>query len=451
MFTANLGVPYVVAAQSQPEVTVNGAFDDFDGALGSKLAHTMTDADYTLNLSAIPNEALAYYAYDFTASVPLTADRNIVIPTNKKTYAVWNNTTAAKNLIVKTSGGTGVTVSYSATAAYTLIYCDGTNVVPVGSSTGGGSSITLKTNGTTNSDQTKLDIQQGTNITVSNFLGVTTINASGATISWQGAYNAGTTYALNDGVSYSGSSYISLISSNTGNQPDTHPADWGLIAQKGAAGGGGPFTGLSDVPVSYTGQAGKVVTVKGTEDGLQFSTAGGGGGVPSGSPVHDFYFNDAPAVGVGPLGTGYTIVMKISGRSLKCLPTSWKVRIMRGTGSHFGAIVILRTLLDSLAVVDSTPVSFSGSLTPTLTGFSVSDAIALPMDVNHDYYVYGYNDSGDSSFWGYKTAGTPGQSTGPQYIGAYLSDHSDSTGVTTIATGSWASGFGCPWDLSITA
>jgi hypothetical protein len=125
--TANLGVPYVVAAQSQPEVTVNGAFDDFDGALGSQLATTMTDANYTLNLSAVPNEALAYLTYVFTGT--LTADRNIIVPANKKLYAVWNHATAGKNLIVKTSGGTGVTIAYSATAQYTMVYCDGTNVV----------------------------------------------------------------------------------------------------------------------------------------------------------------------------------------------------------------------------------------------------------------------------------------------------------------------------------
>lgn len=53
------------------------------------------------------------------------------------------------------------------------------------------------------------------------------------------------------------------------------------------AGGGTPFGGafldLSDVdPTSYSGQAGKVVTVNATPDGLEFKTPGavGGGGVP---------------------------------------------------------------------------------------------------------------------------------------------------------------------------
>lgn len=41
------------------------------------------------------------------------------------------------------------------------------------------------------------------------------------------------------------------------------------------------FTGLTDVPDSYTGQSGKVVAVKGTEDGVEFISAGGVGTVTS--------------------------------------------------------------------------------------------------------------------------------------------------------------------------
>ena len=40
------------------------------------------------------------------------------------------------------------------------------------------------------------------------------------------AYNAGTTYAINDTVSFNGSFYISLQNSNTGNAPDASPAFW---------------------------------------------------------------------------------------------------------------------------------------------------------------------------------------------------------------------------------
>ena len=76
--TANLDAPYISEAQSQPEVPANSAFDTFDGALGSLLAHTMSDADYTLNTGASPDEVTEYLAYQFTGA--LTAPRNISIP-----------------------------------------------------------------------------------------------------------------------------------------------------------------------------------------------------------------------------------------------------------------------------------------------------------------------------------------------------------------------------------
>lgn len=40
--------------------------------------------------------------------------------------------------------------------------------------------------------------------------------------------------------------------------------------------GASEFTGLTDTPSSYTGEGGQAVIVKGTEDGLEFGTAGGG-------------------------------------------------------------------------------------------------------------------------------------------------------------------------------
>src|SRR5262249_41102479 len=48
-------------------------------------------------------------------------------------------------------------------------------------------------------------------------------------LTWQQAWSAGTTYGMGDAVSFNGSSYISLVNGNTGNQPDTSPADWSLL------------------------------------------------------------------------------------------------------------------------------------------------------------------------------------------------------------------------------
>src|SRR5437762_4791977 len=61
-----------------------------------------------------------------------------------------------------------------------------------------------------------------------------TLAAGGFT--WQGAWSNGTTYAVNDVVSFNGSSYVSVTASNLAHQPDISPANWNLVAQAGAAG-----------------------------------------------------------------------------------------------------------------------------------------------------------------------------------------------------------------------
>ena len=82
--------------------------------------------------------------------------------------------------------------------------------------------------------------------------------ATGATgavgLTWQGVWSNSTTYALRDGVQYSGSSYISLIGSNTGHQPDISPSDWSLVASIGSTGATGA-TGAQG-PTGATGATG---------------------------------------------------------------------------------------------------------------------------------------------------------------------------------------------------
>ena len=69
--------------------------------------------------------------------------------------------------------------------------------------------------------------------------GVTRL-AADTSISPQGIYDSGTTYTLNDGVTYEGSYYRSLANDNTGNQPDASPAYWELMIAKGDDGAAGP-------------------------------------------------------------------------------------------------------------------------------------------------------------------------------------------------------------------
>jgi len=84
----------------------------------------MLDLDYTLSaLNGSPDEARNAVLI-FTSASSLTASRNIIIPADEKVYIVKNSTTGGQNIVVKTSGGTGVTVP---NGAVLQLYCDGIN------------------------------------------------------------------------------------------------------------------------------------------------------------------------------------------------------------------------------------------------------------------------------------------------------------------------------------
>ena len=61
-------------------------------------------------------------------------------------------------------------------------------------------------------------------------------------LSFQGAFAAGSTYALNDVVTYQGSSFVSLTGGNRGNTPGV-AAQWSVLAQGGTGTGSGSGTG----------------------------------------------------------------------------------------------------------------------------------------------------------------------------------------------------------------
>ena len=76
--------------------------------------------------------------------------------------------------------------------------------------------------------------------------------STGATgVTFLGAYSPSTGYAVGNAVSFGGSSYLSLVSNNHGQEPDVSPAYWGLLAAQGAAGPSGA-TG----PAGSTGSTG---------------------------------------------------------------------------------------------------------------------------------------------------------------------------------------------------
>jgi hypothetical protein len=88
---------------------------------------------------------------------------------------------------------------------------------------------------------------------------------AGTSVNWTGTWSASTTYTVDQGVSYNGVSYVSLISSNISNEPDTSLLDWQVIAQVGAQGATGPTgaTGAVSTVPGPTGATGAASTVAG--------------------------------------------------------------------------------------------------------------------------------------------------------------------------------------------
>jgi hypothetical protein len=90
--------------------------------------------------------------------------------------------------------------------------------------------------------------------------------ATGATgpegLNWRGTYAGGTSYVVDDAVSYNGSSYICKLAS-TGNLP-TNTTYWDVLAEKGASGSGagdvvGPASAVNDRLAAFDGVSGKLI------------------------------------------------------------------------------------------------------------------------------------------------------------------------------------------------
>ena len=82
---------------------------------------------------------------------------------------------------------------------------------------------------------------------------------------------------------------------------------------------------------------------------------------------------------------------------------------------------------------------------------NTSDTISLQLDTTHDYYAMGYNDSGDSSYWGLSPAYGDSYSSAAGLVGGYIGG-GDYTAVSPIGPGgSFSPGYGCPWDAVLAA
>jgi hypothetical protein len=108
----------------------------------------------------------------------------------------------------------------------------------------------------------------------------------------RGAWGSGSTYAVNDVVSYNGSSYLA-IQASTNQQPDTQTAYWLVLAAKGDTGAGdvsGPASSVDSELALFNSTTGKLIKrasttgiLKGTSGVLSAATAGTDYVSPTGS------------------------------------------------------------------------------------------------------------------------------------------------------------------------
>jgi collagen type VII alpha len=112
--------------------------------------------------------------------------------------------------------------------------------------------------------------------------------ATGATgpavVNYLGNYSSITNYALDDAVSFNGSTYISLVAGNQGHPPNQSPTDWAVLAGQGPTGSTGPAgsTGPTGVagptgpigPAGPTGATGPPISFQGAWATAQAYTVG---------------------------------------------------------------------------------------------------------------------------------------------------------------------------------
>ena len=144
-----------------------------------------------------------------------------------------------------------------------------------------------------------------------------------AVANYTGNYSSATNYGLHDAVSYSGSTWVSLVAGNAGNTPDQSPAWWELLAAQGPAG-----------PQGSQGSAGAA--------GSPGATGAQGPVGPAGPPASfhgTWVIGSSYGVGsvVGYGGASYVAIAANSGREPDASPTYWAVLAQAGAAGTAGA------------------------------------------------------------------------------------------------------------------
>lgn len=127
-YTSSLRLTKPAVGDTNWGTTVNSGFTDLtDSAIAGYTTVSMpSNADYTLtSVNGAADEARSMML-NITSAVSLTTTRNVVCPSVSKLYSIKNATTGGQSIVLKTSGGSGVTIPNGSTM---ILACNGTDVV----------------------------------------------------------------------------------------------------------------------------------------------------------------------------------------------------------------------------------------------------------------------------------------------------------------------------------
>lgn len=120
--TVNYQIAELVEGAGQQAIPVNTALNKIDKALASYLVKSVAGSiDVTLTATEWENPM-----FEFTGAI--TANIAVIVPNTPRLFIVYNNTTGAFTLTIRTSAGTGVAVG----ASRVLLVCNGTDVFATG-------------------------------------------------------------------------------------------------------------------------------------------------------------------------------------------------------------------------------------------------------------------------------------------------------------------------------
>jgi hypothetical protein len=185
-----------------------------------------------------------------------------------------------------------------------------------------------------------------------------------------GAYSSTVNYALNDAVSYQGSSYISVAAGNLGNTPGTNASYWSVLAAQGAVGAQGPVgaTGAAGVqgsvgPQGAPGAAGVAGAV-----GMNYRGVWSGG--------FSYQVNDAVSFG----GSTYLAAVSNAGMEPDQYPAAWVVLAQGGSAGPTGAAGVAATVsvgtVSTGAAGSMAAVTNSGTATAAVLNFTIPQGAA---------------------------------------------------------------------------